>query len=232
MFQGKSRHKLDPVKLSLLGSLGTPFRAVFMIAALFVGERYGRWPVFVMMQVGSMAGTAIMLTARSFVAMVVGRIVLTIFAGWHDWLIPMYLAEIVPGPVRGIVIASYMGFNYFGSFIAALSSFLCNHAFQDARQYHIPISLMFVAPVVCLSLCWIMPESPRWLVRRGRMADAAHSLRRLNGSKADYDPEEEARLLKQSVDADEETKGRFTDILQGNNRVSYTTSSLSLSVYI
>ncbi len=220
MFQGKSRHKLDPVKLSFLGSLGSPFRAVFMIVALFIGERYGRWPVFIIMQVGSMVGVAVMLVARNFLTLLVGKIILTSFAGWHDWLIPMYLAEIVPGPVRGTVIASYMGFNYFGSFCAALTSYACTRVYQDSRQYHIPIILMFVAPVICLSFSWIMPESPRWLVRMGRMDQATRALRRLNGSKPDYSPEEEARLLKESIDNDEKTQGKWKDVFKGTNRVS------------
>ena len=212
---------MNPEKLSQLGALGTPCRAVFILAALFIGERYGRWVVFVLMQLGSATGVVIMFTATTFHQVLAGRMVLSAFSGWHDWLIPMYMAEIVPSPVRGAVIASYMGFNYFGSFFASVSAFASTHAFSDARQYHVPMGLMFIAPGICLAFCWALPESPRWLVRKGKMDKAIRALYRLNGSKAGYSPEEEARLLKESVDADTKTEGKWKDVFKGTNKVCF-----------
>ncbi len=226
MYHGKSHRKLDPVKLSMLGSLGLPFRAAMLFVALFLGERYGRWVVFVVMQVGSIVGVTVLFTAHSFVAIVAGRIVLTSVSGWHDWLIPMYLAEIVPGPVRGSVIAFYMVFNYCGSLTAAISTFFCSHAFHDARQYRIPFGLMWFAPVLCLALCWVLPESPRWLVRKGRHEEAVRTLHRLNGSKNGYSAEEEANLLRASIEEDSGTQGQWKDLFRGTNRVSLVHSFL------
>ncbi|ERT00673.1 hypothetical protein HMPREF1624_01903 [Sporothrix schenckii ATCC 58251] len=210
--------QMDPVKLSIFGSIGTPFRAGMLFVALLIAERWGRWAVFVVMQFGSLLGATILFTAHSFVQVVCGRVVLTMFSGWHDWLIPMYLAEIVPGPVRGSVIAFYMIFSYSGSVTAALATFFCSRAYvDDARQYRIPFALMWITPAVCLSLCWVLPESPRWLVRKGRMDDAARALRRLNGTKNGYSPEEEAKLLLASIEEDAATQGAWRDLFRGTN---------------
>ncbi|OAA65191.1 General substrate transporter [Niveomyces insectorum RCEF 264] len=218
MYYGTSHHKLDPVKLSILSSIGTPFRAAMILVALFIGERYGRWTLFVVMQLGSLAGATVLYTSRTFVQIVVGRVLLTSFSGWHDWLIPMYLAEIVPGPVRGTVIAFYMIFSYLGSFLASVATFLCSHHFPDARQYRVPFSLMWVAPAICLLFCWVLPESPRWLVRKGRDDKAVRALFRLNGSKNGYSPDEEARLLRQSIEEDSVTQGSWKDLFRGTNK--------------
>ncbi len=221
MFHGKSRTKLDPVKLSLLGALGTPFKAVLVIVAMFIGERFGRWPVFLIMQCGSITGATVMYTSKTFTQIVVGRVILSGFSGWHDWLIPMYLAEIVPGPVRGSVIATYMASNYLGSFSAACTTFITSKTLVGSRQYKIPFALMLIPPLLCLCLSWFLPESPRWLVRNNKMEKAIKVLHRLNGSKPGYSPEEEATLLKDSIDADEKTKGRWRDLIQGTNLVRY-----------
>ncbi|CAK7200365.1 hypothetical protein SEUCBS139899_003060 [Sporothrix eucalyptigena] len=215
-------NKMDPQKLSILGSIGTPFRAVMLFVALAIAERWGRWIVFVVMQVGSLVGVTILFTAHSFVQIVCGRVVLTMFSGWHDWLIPMYLAEIVPGPVRGSVIAFYMVFSYSGSVTAAIATFFCSKVYDDSRQYRIPFGLMWLTPVLCLSLCWILPESPRWLVRKGRQEEAVRALRRLNGTKNGYSPEEEAKLLRESIEEDESTKGTWRDLFKGANKTFVT----------
>ncbi|KAL1897625.1 hypothetical protein Sste5346_003931 [Sporothrix stenoceras] len=213
----KARPQMDPVKLSILGSIGTPFRAAMLFVALLIAECWGRWVVFVVMQLGSLLGATILFTAHSFVQFVCGRVVLTMFSGWHDWLIPMYLAEIVPGPVRGSVIAFYMIFNYSGSVAAALATFFCSKIYDDPRQYRIPMGLMWITPALCLCFCWVLPESPRWLVRKGRMDEAIRALRRLNGTKNGYSPEEEAKLLLESIEEDEATKGEWRDLFRGTN---------------
>ncbi|CAK7224707.1 hypothetical protein SBRCBS47491_005641 [Sporothrix bragantina] len=210
-------NKMDPHKLSILGSIGTPFRAMMLFVALTIAERWGRWIVFVIMQLGTLVGVTLLFTAHSFVQIVCGRVVLTMFSGWHDWLVPMYLAEIVPGPVRGSVIAFYMIFSYSGSVVAAISTFFCSKVYDDSRQYRIPFGLMFIMPVLCLAACWILPESPRWLVRKGRHDEAVKSLYRLNGTHNGYSPEEEAKLLRVSIDEDEVTKGAWLDMFRGTN---------------
>ncbi|CAK7224611.1 hypothetical protein SCUCBS95973_005578 [Sporothrix curviconia] len=211
-------NKMDPHKLSILGSIGTPFRACMLFVALAIAERWGRWIVFVIMQLGTLAGVTVLFTAHSFVQIVCGRVILTTFSGWHDWLVPMYLAEIVPGPVRGSVIAFYMIFNYSGSVTAAIATFFCSKVYDDARQYRIPFGLMYVMPVLCLAFCWILPESPRWLVRKGRHDEAVRALRRLNGTHNGYSPEEEAKLLRASIDEDEATRGAWRDMFRGSNK--------------
>ncbi len=194
-------------------------RAAVLLVALFIGERYGRWVVFSSCRWAAWWGAALLYSAGTFSQILVGRIVLQVFVGWHDWLIPMYMAEMVPAPVRGSTIASYMGASYFGSLSASLISYGCSRLFEDSRQYRIPFGLMFLFPGVSILLCWFMPESPRWLVRKNRMEDAIKALRRLNGSREDYSPEEEAALLKDSIESDVKTKGSWLDLFRGTNRV-------------
>lgn len=55
---------------------------------------------------------------------------------------------------------------------------------EDQWAYKIPFALQWIWPVPLLAAAFFMPESPWWLVRRGRHNEAEHSLKRLT-SRAD-----------------------------------------------
>lgn len=54
--------------------------------------------------------------------------------------------------------------------------------------YRFPIGFQLIFPVLILAGIWFVPESPRWLVRKGRHEAAVESLRRLNRDDKTYDP--------------------------------------------
>ena len=54
---------------------------------------------------------------------------------------------------------------------------------------HYPTLCLF--SVIFLCLCWFLPESPVWLMRRGRESDARLTLRWLRGVNYDIEPEME-----------------------------------------
>ena len=51
--------------------------------------------------------------------------------------------------------------------------------------YRIPFALQWVWPIPIIIGTLVCPESPWWLVRRGRLADAKASLKRLSSDKTD-----------------------------------------------
>ena len=65
---------------------------------------------------------------------------------------------------------------------------------------HYPTLCLF--SVIFLCLCWFLPESPVWLMRRGRESDARLTLRWLRG--VNYDIEPEMEELKQIVAQEED----------------------------
>lgn len=182
-----------------------------------VGERWGRKVVLVGMNLVCIVGCLVCITAKSYNQMLVGRMVVYIHVGVEAWLVPMYQAEIVPAAVRGMFVAFYAFDHIFAGLISSIITNFTSRI-QDDNCWLIPFGLMFVWPVLTLLLSFLVPESPRWLVRKGRYEDAVKSLRYINGAEDDYPAEEEAKFLLETVEQDT-VKGSWSDMLKGTNRV-------------
>lgn len=88
--------------------------------------------------------------------------------------------------------------------VGATFAVTCNwglHARNDQWAYRVVIILQIVVPVLMFLGAFILPESPRWLIKKGRTEEAAKVLRLLRkGTPVDV-VDEEVRLL---VAAEEE----------------------------
>jgi MFS transporter, SP family, general alpha glucoside:H+ symporter len=81
--------------------------------------------------------------------------------------------------------ATYVNANWgFGQLIAAgVLRALLNR--DDEWAYRIPYALQWMWPVPLICILFFAPESPWWLVRRGRPEDARVALKRLSSNKTD-----------------------------------------------
>jgi SP family sugar:H+ symporter-like MFS transporter len=67
------------------------------------------------------------------------------------------------------------------------------------------------------SLVWFIPESPRYLLGKGRVEEAKASLRRLRVDNTDSAIDEEVARILLSLEA-EKDQGRYSDLWKGTNR--------------
>lgn len=70
---------------------------------------------------------------------------------------------------------------------ALVSALSPSHKLTLLSTDRIPIGLNFVIPLVVFICIWFIPESPRWLVSRGRDKQARANLERINRGNPDYD---------------------------------------------
>lgn len=66
-----------------------------------MGERFGRRVVFYGMNCICISGVAICYAGTSYAAALLGRMIINLHIGAEAWLIPMWIAEMVPAAVRG-----------------------------------------------------------------------------------------------------------------------------------
>ena len=108
--------------------------------------------------------------------------------------VPLYQAECAPAPIRGALVNFYVTVQALGSWMAYCCLYtLVNGSGQ--KVWIIPIMIQLLAPVLMVSFGWLLPESPRWLVEKGRIEEARNSLIRLRRGKKGYTPDEDLQLL-------------------------------------
>lgn len=116
------------------------------------------------------------------------------------------------------MVAIYAFSHVLAGFIAAVITERTSKIHGD-DSWKIPIAIMFAFPGLALSLAWLLPESPRWLLRKGRFEQAVESLYYIHGADKDYPAEQEALLIRDMMD-NAPTKGSWGELLQGTNKVS------------
>ncbi|KAK8112358.1 aldehyde dehydrogenase [Apiospora kogelbergensis] len=194
--------------------------AIGVIIFSQIGERFGRKAVFYSMNCICIIGVAICYAGRTYAWALAGRMIINLHVGAEAWLVPMWLAEIVPAAVRGsnfdTVVAIYAFSHVLAGFIAAIITNETSKIHGD-DSWKIPIAVMFAFPALALSLAWNVPESPRWLLRQGRFKQAVESLYYINGADKNYSAEQEAQLLLETIE-NAPTKGGWNELFRGVNK--------------
>ncbi|KAJ3489657.1 hypothetical protein NLI96_g1990 [Meripilus lineatus] len=170
-------------------SAGTFFGALFGSP---LGDLLGRrGGIFVACLVFSF-GVAMQTGCHTFAVFVVGRVFAGLGVGIVSTLIPMYLSECSPKWIRGAVVSGYQWAITIGLLLASV----INNATKDRddhSSWRIPTGIQLIwAFILTVGMLWL-PESPRYLIKRGADADAARALSRLTTLPVE-DPEIEMEL--------------------------------------
>jgi sugar porter (SP) family MFS transporter len=203
-------------------SAGTFFGALLGApVADHVGRKWGVVLACAIFSVGIIMQTV----ATAVPLFVVGRVFAGLGVGLVSCLIPMYQSECSPKWIRGAVVATYQWAITIGLLIAAV----VNDATKDmsgAKSYQIPIAIQFVWAGVLAAGMMFLPESPRWLIKRGRHEAAAHALGRLTGLPGS-DPAVQAELNEISTNLEAERslgESSYADCFKFNhNKIAWRT---------
>lgn len=93
-------------------------------------------------------------------------------------LVPIYQAEMAPKWIRGTLVCFYQLSITVGLLTASVVNMLTS-GMDGASAYRIPLGLQFTWAVVLSLGLLILPETPRYLIKRGHKEAAAISLSRL-----------------------------------------------------
>lgn len=132
---------------------------------------------------------------------------------------PGYVSEIVPLSLRAACTATIQMCWSIGGIIVGAATYVLNQR-QDEWAWRIPLAIQWAFPVPLLVLMLFAPESPWWLVRRGRTEDALRSVERLGSRKASKQNAREAlAMIERTVQIERMTGGdpTFLDIFKGTD---------------
>ncbi|KAJ7245090.1 maltose porter [Mycena rebaudengoi] len=129
---------------------------------------------------------------------------------------PAYCSEIVPLRLRAPATQILQMFWAVGSIIVGAVTFVYN-ARLDESAYKIPIALQWLFPTPLMVLMFLAPESPWWLVRKGRFEQAARSIERL-GRKSKLNSGETVAMMRRVVDLEKSAVApNYLELFRGSD---------------
>lgn len=159
-----------------------------MIGASFAGmlsDRFGRKKSLLLAAVlftVSAIGAAL---PRSLTTLLLARMLGGIGVGVASMVSPLYIAEISPARIRGRLVSvnqlAIVSGIFVVYFVNAWIATLGDHTWNVNVGWRWMFASGSLPAIVFLALSFVVPESPRWLVKQGRPAEARSILARVGG---------------------------------------------------
>ena len=111
---------------------------------------------------------------------------------------PLYIAEISPARYRGRMVAITQFNVVFGILLAYLSNYLIGGLHLGANEWRWMFGIMALPSLAFFLLIFLTPQSPRWLVSRGRLDEAKEVMQRCGADTENVD--DEIREIQHSMD--------------------------------
>nr|UJH94420.1 Stl1.1 [Starmerella bombicola] len=177
----------------------------------WLADKIGRQKVIQLIGVVNCIGIVLQVTAFSLAHLAIGRVVMGIGVGAGHATFPLYLAECVNSRIRGRAIIACAAAGNFGHFAGAAIE-IGFYFVHNSAQWRAPIALELIWAIASLMLPLSCPESPRFLLRKGKYEECIDSQSQLTGLPKD-DPEvlEEVKALEEALHeagADELSNGK------------------------
>ncbi|MHA3723681.1 sugar porter family MFS transporter [Leucobacter sp. HY1910] len=146
------------------------------IGAMLCGrlsDGWGRRKAIILLAVIFFVGTIFVVAAPGLGMLVLGRVFLGLAVGGASTVVPVFLAEMAPYEIRG----SLSGRNELMIVVGQLAAFIINAIIGNTLGHiegvwRIMFAICALPAIVLFFGMLRMPESPRWLVDKGRVDDA------------------------------------------------------------
>ncbi|TAQ90099.1 hypothetical protein B7494_g1532 [Chlorociboria aeruginascens] len=156
-------------------SAGTFFGSLF---AAPLGDHLGR-RLSLIMAVGIFSfGVLLQTIAMHIPLLISGRFFAGLGVGIISVLVPLYQSEMAPKWIRGTLVCAYQLAITTGLLLAAIVN-IFTQTLDHVNAFRIPLALQFVWAGILLLGLSLLPETPRYLIKRNRHTAAALSLSRL-----------------------------------------------------
>ena len=147
-----------------------------------LADRFGRRPVLIVsgaMFAVSAIGAGLPRDLDQFVA---ARLLGGLAIGVASTITPAYIAEVAPPVIRGRLVS----YNQLAIVLGILASYLANWALAGVgtSSWRLMFGIAAIPAAIFTVSLWFIPESPRWLLARGRNEQARAILVRTLGAAA------------------------------------------------
>ena len=213
-----SGYQISSDQQQKLNSLGALANIIGALLNGFLTARYGHRIVLM----GSLAFLTcfifVVFFAPDFETLLAGYFFISIPWGVFATTGPAYAAEVAPLALRGYLTA-YINLCWCtGQFIAAgVLKGLVNN--QTQWSYRVPFAVQWAWPVPLFIAAFLAPESPWYLIRKNKLAQARRSLERLSQPEhnIDYDAHIAMLVHTNKLEMEERAGVNYWDAFKGTN---------------
>jgi len=194
-------------------SAGTFFGA---LASPFFADYIGRRLALIASTFVFILGVILQTAATALPLFLAGRFFAGFGVGLISALIPLYQSETAPKWIRGAIVGAYQFAITVGLLLAAVID-NATHLRNDTGSYRIPIAVQFAWAIVLIAGMIVLPETPRFYIKRGKVDKAAESLGRLRRLAPDHPAiQNELREIKANHDFEMSLgKASYLDCFRG-----------------
>ncbi|MBS0561280.1 MAG: sugar porter family MFS transporter [Proteobacteria bacterium] len=171
----QARFGLDPLLTEVVTSWVTLGALLGALLAGDLADRLGRRRAILLAGALFVAGAALQALAPLALVLIAGRLVIGLGVGIAAVAAPLYAAELAPAALRGRFVSAYQLAITAGIFAA----YLVDGVLPGANGWRAMLGAAAVPGALLLAAALAAPESPRWLMKAGRRADAQAALGRI-----------------------------------------------------
>lgn len=182
------------------------------ISSIYTGslcDAIGRKKVIFITMFIYIIGICYFIIAKSYYHLYAARFIQGLAYGMCEIVMPLYLVEVSETKWRGQIITAFKMANTGGALVASLVWLGINVSYYPAA-----FAIALIIPVWVFLLTQKLPESPRWLVSKGRLEEASLALNRIN-------PEAAGVVLAEIKNVISGVSGKISDLWQKSNLIPF-----------
>lgn len=154
--------------------------ALFALIAGIITERFGRKVVIMIASFVFTGGAVMMALSNSKEILLIGRLVVGAGIGFASMSVPIYVAEAAPASIRGALVSLNQLFITIGILLSSIVAGAFSGDKENGWRYMLGIA--GVPSVIQFVGFFFLPESPRYLVNKGKVEEARKILEKLRDS--------------------------------------------------
>lgn len=162
------------VAMSLIGA------TVITTCSGTISDWIGRRPMLILSSMFYFLSGLIMLWSPNVYVLLLARLLDGFGVGLAVTLVPLYISETAPSEIRGLLntLPQFTGSG--GMFLAYCMIF--GMSLQPSPSWRLMLGVLSIPSLLYFALTvFYLPESPRWLVSKGKMLEAKRVLQKLRG---------------------------------------------------
>ncbi|KAG1861644.1 general substrate transporter [Suillus subluteus] len=197
------------------------------LSNLWVGDKLGRRRTIFLGGSIMMIGAILQITSFSFAQLTFSRILTGYGNGLITSTVPTYHAELSPSAKRDSQNSSRIMMEGTLIVVGVSIAFFVN---WSSAQWRVPIALQLVFEIIVVTCIGFLPESPRWLVKHGRNAEAMAVISAME-DKPPTDPEVQRTYygIREAVAVETSSQGSLRELTTGGRSQNFRRTAIAVA---